>query len=41
MGDRCADFPSLRLELDKHGVMHLVLEGPSLNSVGPPASPLR
>lgn len=35
MADRYAEFPSLTLELDKHGVMHLVLEGPSLNSVGP------
>lgn len=35
MGDRYADFPSLKLDLDRRGVMHLVLEGPSLNSVGP------
>ena len=25
MADRYADFPSLRLELGEHGVMHLVL----------------
>jgi enoyl-CoA hydratase len=35
MADRYADFPSLRLELGDHGVMHLVLDGPGLNSVGP------
>src|SRR3954470_18939673 len=35
MADRYADFPSLRLELAEHGVMHLILDGPSLNSVGP------
>src|SRR3954447_8952036 len=35
MADRYADFPSLRLELAEHGVMHLVLDGPALNSVGP------
>jgi enoyl-CoA hydratase len=35
MADRYADFPSLRLELGEHGVMHLVLDGPGLNSVGP------
>jgi enoyl-CoA hydratase len=35
MADRYADFPSLRLELADHGVMHLILDGPSLNSVGP------
>jgi enoyl-CoA hydratase len=35
MTDRYADFPSLRLELADHGVMHLVLDGPGLNSVSP------
>ncbi|MFE9320787.1 enoyl-CoA hydratase/isomerase family protein [Nocardia sp. NPDC052278] len=35
MGERYADFPSLRLELGKHGVMHLILDGPALNSVSP------
>jgi enoyl-CoA hydratase len=35
MSDRYADFPSLRLELADSGVMHLVLDGPALNSVGP------
>ena len=35
MSDRYADFPSLRLELQDSGVMHLVLDGPGLNSVGP------
>ena len=35
MADRYADFPSLRLELGEHGVMHLVLDGPGLNSVSP------
>jgi enoyl-CoA hydratase len=33
--ERYADFPSLRLELRAHGVMHLVLDGPRLNSVSP------
>jgi enoyl-CoA hydratase len=35
MTDRYGDFPSLRLELGEQGVMHLVLDAPSLNSVGP------
>ena len=35
MADRYADFPSLRLELGDQGVMHLVLDGPGLNSVSP------
>src|SRR4051795_10400381 len=35
MADRYADFPSLRLELGDSGVMHLVLDGPGLNSVSP------
>jgi enoyl-CoA hydratase len=35
VSDRYADFPSLRLELQDSGVMHLVLDGPGLNSVGP------
>jgi enoyl-CoA hydratase len=35
MSDRYAEFPSLRLELSDSGVMHLVLDGPGLNSVGP------
>ncbi|MET0821314.1 MAG: enoyl-CoA hydratase/isomerase family protein [Aeromicrobium sp.] len=35
MTHRYADFPSLRLELDDQGVLHLVLDAPGLNSVGP------
>ena len=35
MSDRYSEFPSLRLELQASGVMHLVLDGPGLNSVGP------
>ncbi|MEV5559279.1 enoyl-CoA hydratase/isomerase family protein [Nonomuraea wenchangensis] len=35
MSDRYADFPSLRLELNEGGVLHLVLDAPGLNSVGP------
>jgi len=35
MTDRYASFPSLRLELGEPGVMHLVLDSPGLNSVGP------
>lgn len=35
MANAYRDFPSLRLEQREHGVMHLVLEGPSMNSVGP------
>jgi enoyl-CoA hydratase len=35
MTDRYASFPSLRLELGERGVMHLVLDAPGLNSVGP------
>jgi enoyl-CoA hydratase len=35
MSDRYAEFPSLRLELRNAGVMHLILDGPGLNSVGP------
>jgi enoyl-CoA hydratase len=35
VSDRYADFPSLRLELQDSGVMHLILDGPGLNSVGP------
>ena len=35
MSDRYDDFPSLRLELADSGVMHLILDGPALNSVGP------
>ncbi|MFI5953174.1 enoyl-CoA hydratase/isomerase family protein [Cryptosporangium sp. NPDC051539] len=30
-----ADFPNLCLKLGDHGVMHLILDGPNLNSVGP------
>jgi len=29
------DFPSLRCELNENGVLHLVLDAPGLNSVGP------
>ena len=35
LSDRYAPFPSLRLELAGSGVMHLILDGPALNSVGP------
>src|SRR3954467_11604491 len=35
VSERYAEFPSLRLELRDAGVMHLVLDGPGLNSVGP------
>ena len=35
MAERYADFPSLRLELAEHGVMHLILDGPGLNAVSP------
>lgn len=35
MTDRYADFPSLRMELQADGVLHLILDAPSLNSVGP------
>jgi enoyl-CoA hydratase len=35
MSDRYAAFPSLRLEPGGPGVMHLVLDAPGLNSVGP------
>ena len=35
MTDRYASFPSLHLELGEPGVMHLVLDSPGLNSVGP------
>lgn len=29
------DFPSLKFSLEPHGVLHLVLDSPGLNSVGP------
>ena len=35
MTDRYRDFPSLRFETGDHGVLHLVLDAPGLNSVGP------
>lgn len=35
MSDRYAQFSSLRLELSDSGVMHLIFDGPALNSVGP------
>src|SRR5687768_9130456 len=35
MSDRYADFPSLRFDLQEDGVLHLVLDAPGLNSVGP------
>src|SRR5581483_11198773 len=28
-------FPSLRIERAEHGVLHLILDAPGLNSVGP------
>lgn len=35
MADWYKDFPSLRLELDEDAVLHVVLDAPGLNSVGP------
>lgn len=35
MPDTYSDFPSLRLEPGDHGVLHLILDAPGLNSVGP------
>jgi len=35
MSDRYQGFPSLRLEAGSPGVLHLVLDAPGLNSVGP------
>ena len=29
------EFPSLRIERADHGVLHVVLDAPGLNSVGP------
>lgn len=35
MSGSYSDFPSLRMEFGDHGVCHLILDAPGLNSVGP------